>query len=141
VTSAPGGHTCLTSALTCTVTGLTNGSTYTFSVKALSGAGWGEISAPSNAVTPNATPIPSITIIGSRDGQRITVTGTTKHLDAQTVRPWIRFPGETTFNQGTAVIPVGSDGSFTWGRRSGKKIYVYVAHESVRSNTISIPAR
>jgi hypothetical protein len=141
VTSSPGGHTCLTSALTCTVTGLTNGATYTFSVKALSGAGWGETSAPSNAVTPVAAPKPSITITGSRDGQRITVTGTAMHLDSQTVRPWIRFPGETTFSQGSAVIAIAADGSFTWSRKSGKKIYVYIAHGTTRSNTVTIPAR
>jgi hypothetical protein len=141
VTSSPGGHTCLTSALTCTVTGLTNGATYTFSVKALSGAGWGETSAPSNAVTPVAAPKPSITITGSRDGQRITVTGTAMHLNSQTVRPWIRFPGETTFSQGSAVIAIAADGSFTWSRKSGKKIYVYIAHGTTRSNTVTIPAR
>jgi len=141
VTSSPGGQTCLTSALTCTVTGLTNGATYTFTVKALSGAGWGEASTPSNAVTPVAAPKPSITITGSRDGQRITVTGTAMHVDSQTVRPWIRFPGETTFSQGSAVIPMAADGSFTWSRKSGKKIYVYVAHESDKSNTVVIAAR
>jgi hypothetical protein len=123
------------------VTGLTNGTTYTFTVKALSGAGWGETSAPSNAITPKAAPSPTITITGSRDGQRITVTGTAMHVDSQTVRPWIRFPGETTFSQGSAVIPVGSDGSFTWSRKSGKKIYVYVARESDKSNTVVIAAR
>jgi alpha-tubulin suppressor-like RCC1 family protein len=141
VTSSPGGHTCLTSALTCTVTGLTNGATYTFTVKALSGAGWGDTSAPSNAVTPVAAPKPSITITGSRDGQRITVTGTARHLDSQAVRPWIRFPGETTFSQGSAVIPIAVDGTFTWSRRSGKKIYVYIAHGTARSNMVTIPAR
>jgi len=141
VTSSPGGHTCLTSALTCTVTGLTNGTTYTFTVKALSGAGWGEASTPSNAVTPEAAPLPTITITGSRDGQRITVTGTAMHLDAETVRPWVRFPGETTFSQGSAVIPIAADGSFTWSRKTGKKIYVYVTHGATRSNTVTIPAR
>ena len=141
VTSSPGGQTCLTSALTCTVTGLANGTAYTFTVKALSGAGWGETSAPSNAVTPVAAPKPSITITGTRDGQRITVTGTAMHLDSQAVRPWIRFPGETTFSQGSAVIPIAADGSFTWSRKSGKKIYVYVAHDTTKSNTVTIPAR
>jgi hypothetical protein len=57
------------------------------------------------------------------------------------VRPWIRFPGETTFSQGAAVIPIATDGSFTWSRKSGKKIYVYVAHESDKSNTVVIAAR
>ncbi len=141
VTSSPGGQTCLTSTLTCTVTGLKNGTTYTFTVKALSGAGWGESSTPSNAVTPTAPPTPTITITGSRDGQRITVTGTPMHLTSQTVRPWLRFPGETTYSEGAAVIPISANGSFTWSRKTGKKTYVYVAHGTTRSNTVTIPAR
>jgi hypothetical protein len=141
VTSSPGDRSCLTSALTCTVTGLTNGTAYTFTVKALSGAGWGASSTPSNAVTPTAPPTPSITITGSRDGQRITVTGTSMHLTSQTVRPWLRFPGETTYSEGAAVIPVSANGTFTWSRKTGKKTYVYVAHATTRSNTVTIPAR
>ena len=141
VTSSPGDRSCLTSALTCTVTGLTNGTTYTFTVKALSGAGWGANSTPSNAVTPTGVPKPSIMITGSRDGQRITVTGTSMHLTSQTVRPWLRFPGETTYSEGAAVIPVAADGTFTWSRKSNKKTYVYIAHGTTRSNTVTIPAR
>jgi hypothetical protein len=141
VTSSPGGHTCLTSALSCSVTGLTNGTTYTFTVKALSGAGWGASSTPSNAVTPTGVPKPSIMITGSRDGQRITVTGTSMHLASQTVRPWLRFPGETTYSEGAAVIPVAADGTFTWSRKTGKKTYVYVAHGTTKSNTVVISAR
>jgi hypothetical protein len=144
VTSAPGGRTCLTSALTCTVTGLTNSTTYTFTVRALSGAGWGANATPSNAVTPVSPPPPpkpSILITGSRDEQRITVTGTSMHLTSQTVRPWIRFPGETTFSQGSAIIPIAADGSFTWSRKASKRAYVYVAHGTTRSNSVTIPAR
>jgi hypothetical protein len=136
-TATPGGATCTTVGLTCTITGLTNGTPYTVAVTATNATG---TSSPASAgpVTPGK---PVITITGSRDGQRITVTGTAVHLDGKTVRPWIRFPGETTFSQGAAVIPVAADGSFTWSRRSGKKIYVYIAHESARSNTATIPAR
>jgi hypothetical protein len=135
--ATPGGKSCTTTALSCTITGLTNGTPYTVAVTATNATG---TSSPASAgpVTPGK---PVITITGSRDGQRITVTGTAVHLDGRTVRPWIRFPGETTFSQGAAVIPVAADGSFTWSRRSGKKIYVYIAHESARSNTATIPAR
>lgn len=54
--SSPGGHSCLVSAqtTTCEVTGLTNGTAYTFEVRALNGAGWGWWSEPSDAVTPVA---------------------------------------------------------------------------------------
>lgn len=54
-TSSPGGRTCSTSGTTgCTVTGLTNGTSYTFRVSATSSAGTGPASAPSNGVTPTA---------------------------------------------------------------------------------------
>jgi YVTN family beta-propeller protein len=62
VTSEPGNKKCLVAAptLTCTVTGLTNGVPYTFTVKALNGAGWSGPSAPSTAVIPSATsPLPN----------------------------------------------------------------------------------
>jgi hypothetical protein len=150
VTSSPEGKTCLTSTLTCTVSGLTNSTAYTFTVKALTGAGWGESSTPSNAVTPTPKPTPSITITGTRAGERITITGTSTQLAGQTLTPWIKFPGETTFSQGSAIIPIAADGSFTWSRKTGKKnlragglmqLVAYVAQGTTKSNTVTIPVR
>ena len=143
VTSSPGGQTCLTATLTCTVTGLTNGTTYTFTVQALNGAGWSAPSDPSNAVTPRAAPKPTITIVGSRsaDGTRIEVRGTTTDLAGHDARPWFRFPGQTTFTQGFAVITITDDGTFTWTRKTSKKTYVYVTHDTVKSNTVVIAAK
>ncbi|HEY5024774.1 MAG TPA: fibronectin type III domain-containing protein, partial [Acidimicrobiales bacterium] len=58
VTSSPGGHTCVWTSgpLTCTVSGLTNGTPYTFSVTATNGVGTGPASTASSAVTPAAVP-------------------------------------------------------------------------------------
>ena len=125
--------------MTCEVTGLTNGTRYTFTVKALNGAGWSAESAPSNAVTPKATAKPSILITGSRDGSTIRVDGTTTDLTG-TVTPWVRFPGQTRYTEGT-VRPVITDNAFTWSRRANKKAYVYFAHDAIKSNTVTIAAR
>jgi hypothetical protein len=58
VTSAPGAKTCswTSGALACTVTGLTNGTSYTFTVKATNGVGTGPPSAASNPVIPATVP-------------------------------------------------------------------------------------
>ena len=59
ITSSPGGKTCVAAPISvpvqqCTVTGLTNGTTYTFTVTATNGLGTTVPSAPSNPVTPAA---------------------------------------------------------------------------------------
>ena len=139
----PGGWTCTVSSpsLSCDVTGLTNGTSYTFTVRALTAAGWSAASAPSNAVTPQAVAPSTITIIGSRDGKRIEVSGTTTGFGmGGTLRPWFRFPGESGYSEGSATILVSMDGTFEWGRKTGKPVSVYVQtpDRTVQSNVVRI---
>ncbi len=89
----------------------------------------------------------SITITGERtpvSGKSgIIVNGTTTGFKkGETVVPYIRFPGETSFTQGSARPEIGDDGSFSWQRKTGKRVTVYLATEdgSVTSNRVTIQA-
>ena len=88
----------------------------------------------------------SITITGSRttvSGKPgIKIEGVVSGIeDGKTVIPYFRFPGETTFAQGSAR-PEIADGSFTWQRKTGKKFYAYVTNDdgAVKSNRVIIAA-
>jgi hypothetical protein len=59
-TSSPGGRTCTAISSPCTVTGLTNGTAYTFTVIATNGAGNSAASIASVAVTPRASNIATL---------------------------------------------------------------------------------
>lgn len=142
--SSPGGKTCLVAApeLTCTVSGLSNGTAYTFTVEALNGAGWSAASAPSAAVTSTAGK--AIVITGSRDAsdpRLIVVRGTSSGLAGAQAVPFIRLPGQTSYSQGSGARTIGADGRFDWQRKTGKKAYVYFTGGDVKSNTVVISAR
>jgi hypothetical protein len=52
----------------------------------------------------------------------------------------VRFPGQTSYAEGSARVPVDASGAFTWQRKTGKVIYIYVQTEdaSLRSNRVII---
>ena len=145
--ASPRGATCLVNApaQACTIPGLSNGTTYTVRVRALSGAGWGEWSAPSDPVTPVGPTPPSATIVivGSRgtgvNAARVYVSGTTTGLAGQKVRARVRLAGQARYKSG-ALRPVAADGRFTWQRKSKRRTYVDFKSGATRSKRIIIPA-
>jgi hypothetical protein len=89
-TASPGGRTCTTTTSTsCTVTGLTAGTAYTFTVSAANEFGSGPASSPSNAVTPTAPAGGSTPQGGTPAGGAV-------------VKPK-NLPGKFTFNKKTRV--------------------------------------
>lgn len=144
VTASIGGATCVVpvSTRTCTLTGLTNGTTYTFSVEALNGAGWGNPGV-SNEATPSGTRQPSIRIEGTYGDARVNVIGVTLELEpGVVVTPMVRLEGESSFRRGVGVRTLSSDGSFTWTRRvnGGKAVEVYFTGGGVESNRLTLTA-
>lgn len=139
VTAVPGGATCLTTLTTCTVDGLVPGVTYTFTVRALNGAGWGSASLPSDPVVPTGPSTASIAITGSRAGKVVKVTGSTSGLSAGTVlTPWVRVATGANFRAGTRTVAIVEDGTFTWTRKSLRAITVYFSAGDSMSNRITM---
>jgi hypothetical protein len=146
VGSPSGGCLVQSPALTCVITGLTNGVPYTFKVRALSGAGWGPYSTPSNTVTPQDQAPPSeqsIMITGTRAEVRgrvgVTTQATTSGLNSITVQARVRLPGREQYANGSRRT-IGTDGTFTWQRITRKKVFVYFTTQDrqLRSNRIII---
>jgi len=69
VTSSPGGFTCTTASTSCAVTGLTNGTSYTFTVVATNSAGNSSASIASSGIVPIALPAPTINSITAGNAQ------------------------------------------------------------------------
>ena len=73
----------------------------------------------------------------------IIVNGRTRGLkQGSTVKAWVKFPGQTTYSEGTIKAKVAGS-KFTWSRKTGKKTYVYFTteNEQTKSNVIIIPAK
>ena len=112
---------------------------------------------PTNAPDPKLSSVALVDVTDSTSTQSITITGSRTTVsgkpgikidgvvtgieDGKTVIPYFRFPGETTFSQGSAR-PEIADGSFTWQRKTGKKFYAYVTNDdgAVKSNRVIIAA-
>lgn len=143
--ASPSGKMCLATGYSCSISGLSNGNSYTFQVRALTGAGWGAWSEPSAAVVPQAPPLPAILITGSRskvDGRPgVSLSGTSRHLDpGSLLTPWARVGANGSYVMGRTQVPVAADGTFEWQRRANAQVAIFVttADERVRSNVVVI---
>ena len=116
-------------ATTATVLGVTAGNTAAAVPVEVSAAGGKTISITGSRTTVSGKP-------------GIRIDGVVTGIDnGKTVIPYFRFPGETTFAQGTAR-PVIEQSGFTWQRKTGKKFYAYVTSDdgAVTSNRVIIAA-
>ena len=142
-TASPGGRSCMTTSTACTINGLINGTAYTVTVRALSGAGWSAASAPSEAVVPRAEQSASLTITGSRgsgaERSIITVRGSSTGLAGARVTLWLA-KGDRKATPASARVQVKADGTFTWSRRLTRAVVIYAEAGGVRSNAIRLPA-
>ncbi len=79
------------------------------------------------------TPIGESSILITGSGSEVSgrpgirVSGVTTGMDSMTVAPWVKLSGQTSYSQGVVRRSIADDGSFTWQRRTGKKIHVYFA--------------
>ena len=143
VTSSSGGRTCLVAVTTCTITGLTNGTSYTFTVRALSGADWSAASAPSNAVIPSAEPPPpsqTIQITGTRSAAKVTVSGSTTGFGmGGMVTAHTRTARGTPYTPGSTAL-VSTSGTFDWSRGISKRktLWVYFTGGDAKSNILRL---
>jgi uncharacterized repeat protein (TIGR02543 family) len=110
-------------------------------------AAYGDRTAAVGIEVQDSTASASITITGSRttvSGKPgFMIDGVTTGLPAgSTVVPYLRFPGETSYTAGSARPVVDANGVFTWSRKTGKKVYVYIDFPDlgVKSNRVIISA-
>ena len=92
-------------ALTCTVTGLTNGTSYYFEVEAINSVGTGPLSAASSAATPAATAPPTVTNAPPPSGTpsgSTTILQTSIYTGGQT-----SISGTSGTSSATVTIPAG----------------------------------
>lgn len=105
VTSTPGSRTCTTSGLLCTVSGLTNGTAYTFRVVATNTVGDSAASTASAAVTPAAGPTVPGNVNATAGNGQATITWSASSGNGSTVTGYsvTSTPGSLTCSTTSAT--------------------------------------
>ena len=119
------------------VTGLTNGTAYTFTVVAVSGSGTSAPSAASAPVTPKASASIRITDSG-RNGGQVYANGTTTGISSGTsLTAMVRNKAGGKFVP-TGQVSVQDDGTFSWTSNTSKKVWVKFSGGGAVSNVVVI---
>ncbi|NCV44737.1 MAG: hypothetical protein EBW15_08100, partial [Actinobacteria bacterium] len=135
-TSSPGGRTCTTTSLTCTVTGLTNGTSYTFTVVATFADNTTATSLASTGVSPASTPV-SITY-DAQGGSSISsgssiVGGSISSSPGTPTRQYFSFQGWFASSSGGSAITF----PYTHGQTSDFTLYAQWS-DTRRTQSISL---
>lgn len=126
----------------CRVRKLPAGVPVTFTVKALSGAGWGQSSAESEEVTPLSPREVPVELTGTREGRLMTLSGAVAHFrPGTTVVIRIRLAERGKFVTARRSAVLGEDGTFTWTRRIGpaRPVYAFAIIRGARSEIVILP--
>jgi predicted RNA-binding protein with TRAM domain len=122
VLSSPGGKTCTSTstlpaspATTCNVTGLTNGTAYTFTVTATNADGTGAISNPSNSANPSTVPDAPTGVTATKGNQSASVTWTPPNDEGRSILSYTVTATDTThsFNGGQTATGLANPATVT----------------------------
>ncbi|WP_264915043.1 beta strand repeat-containing protein, partial [Shewanella xiamenensis] len=105
--STPGGITASGTSSPITIMGLTNGTSYSFTVAAINSAGTGSASTASNAVKPNGAPVISSTALTSANQDAVysyTLVATDSDVGDSVTLSAVTLPSWLSFNAATGVL-------------------------------------